>query len=49
LNRDSDEQRTKWLEEQDYTVIRFWNTDVLRNVNTVLEVIAGRLKRGGQI
>jgi very-short-patch-repair endonuclease len=44
LKRGSDDQRTRWLEGQDYRVVRFWNTDVLQNVHAVLEVIAAHLK-----
>jgi very-short-patch-repair endonuclease len=32
--------RDKWLEEQGYKVLRFWNNDVLKNMNGVLEVIS---------
>jgi lysyl-tRNA synthetase class 2 len=45
LKRDFDAGRTKWLEAQDYRVVRFWNTDVLSNLHTVLEVIAAHLKQ----
>jgi very-short-patch-repair endonuclease len=44
LKRDLDAQRTKWIEGQDYRVVRFWNTDVLQNMHAVLEVIAAHLK-----
>ena len=32
----SDAKRTAFLEEKGYTVIRFWNNDVLRNTEGVL-------------
>jgi very-short-patch-repair endonuclease len=35
----SDERRTKFLESKGYRVLRFWNTDVLQNVDGVLEMI----------
>jgi very-short-patch-repair endonuclease len=38
-----DETRTKWLNGHNYRVLRFWNNDVLRNINGVLEVIADTL------
>ena len=34
-----DERRTKFLEEQGYRVLRFWNTDVFKNTRDVLEKI----------
>ncbi len=37
---DYDHRRSSFLEEQGYRVLRFWNNDVLRNTNGVLEAIA---------
>jgi very-short-patch-repair endonuclease len=34
-----DAKRTKFLESKGYRVLRFWNNDVLQNINGVLEVI----------
>ena len=34
-----DENRTKYLNSQGYTVLRFWNNDVYTNINGVLEEI----------
>lgn len=34
-----DEERTKHLESQGYKVIRFWNNDVMNNIDSVLNVI----------
>jgi very-short-patch-repair endonuclease len=34
-----DETRTRKLQEMGYRVLRFWNNDVLKNLDTVLEVI----------
>jgi very-short-patch-repair endonuclease len=31
----ADKRRTRWLESQGYRVLRFWNNDVLRNVEGV--------------
>ncbi len=39
-----DEKRTTFLEAQGYRVLRFWNNEVLANVEGVLEVIAGALR-----
>jgi very-short-patch-repair endonuclease len=35
-----DEARTRMLAEHGYTVLRFWNDDVLKNTEAVLEEIA---------
>ena len=38
-NKASDEERTKWLEQEGYTVIRFTNKEVLHNTdNTLLKI-----------
>jgi very-short-patch-repair endonuclease len=39
-----DANRTAFLEAHGYRVIRFWNNDVLGNVEGVLQVIAANLK-----
>ena len=38
-----DEQRTRFLESRGYRVLRFWNNDVLGNVEGVLAVILSAL------
>ena len=38
-----DERRSRFLENQGYEVLRFWNNDVLGNVEGVLAVISGAL------
>jgi very-short-patch-repair endonuclease len=35
----SDEKRTRFLESKGFRVLRFWNTDVLQNIDGVLDVI----------
>ena len=42
--REYDEQRTVWLEKQGYQVIRFWDTEVLKNIEDVLARIEEVLK-----
>ena len=37
--RDRDEQRTTWLEDRGYQVLRFWNNEVLTNMEGVLESV----------
>lgn len=39
LDKIKDAQRDKWLEGQGFSVLRFWNNDILNNINGVLEVI----------
>jgi very-short-patch-repair endonuclease len=34
-----DIERTRYLVSQGYTVIRFWNNDVMNNINGVIQVI----------
>jgi very-short-patch-repair endonuclease len=41
---DADEKRTKFLESQGYRVLRFWNNDVINNLESVLEEIKAHLK-----
>jgi very-short-patch-repair endonuclease len=41
----SDAERTAWLEAQGFRVLRFWNHDVLRDIEVVKEVIRGALSR----
>lgn len=39
----ADTRRTAWLEARSYRVVRFWNNDVMENIDGVLEVIATHL------
>jgi very-short-patch-repair endonuclease len=39
INKAADDRRTRWLESQGYTVMRFWNNEVLQNLDGVLETI----------
>jgi very-short-patch-repair endonuclease len=41
-----DRQRDAWLQEQGFTVLRFWNNDVLQNVAGVVEAIRNSLMKG---
>jgi len=42
--KDRDEQRAMWLKERGYHVLRFWNNEVLLNMEGVLERIREALK-----
>jgi len=41
--RDRDEARTRFLESEGYRVVRFWNNDVMGNVEGVITAIADHL------
>ncbi len=43
LERERDFERDKWVEGQGYRVLRFWNNEVLTNIDGVLEVIQNTL------
>jgi very-short-patch-repair endonuclease len=43
-----DARRTAWLEAQGWRVLRFWNNDVMGNVEGVLSVIAQALNAGSR-
>ena len=43
-----DEERTKYLEAQGYRVLRFWNNDVINNIDSVLQVIWNALHQAGE-
>jgi very-short-patch-repair endonuclease len=38
-----DDRRTKWLEAEGYKIVRFWDNDVLQNIEGVALDIMGRL------
>ncbi len=39
MNEQRDATRTRWLEANDFRVLRFWNNDVLANTEGVIERI----------
>ena len=41
---DADRERTKILESMGYLVLRFWNNDVLQNIDGVLESMISTLQ-----
>jgi very-short-patch-repair endonuclease len=43
-DNERDRVRDQWLTERNYRVLRFWNNDVLENMDGVLEVIAEALR-----
>jgi len=38
-----DEERDRWFAEAGYRVVRYWNNDVLKNPNGVLEALLSEL------
>jgi len=38
-----DEARTRWLESEGYRVLRFWNNDIVENLDGVMETIYAAL------
>ncbi len=44
LQVDADAERTDWLEKRGYRVIRFWNNDVLENIEGVHESVRAHLE-----
>jgi very-short-patch-repair endonuclease len=43
-----DEERIRYLEGLGYQVIRFWNHEVMQDIQSVLLVIEGKLKEMGK-
>ena len=39
-----DSQRDEWLKNQNFKVLRFWNNQVLNEIDSVLEIIANNVK-----
>ena len=39
VRKAKDDQRTEWLDERGFKVLRFWNSDVIKNIEGVLETI----------
>ena len=39
IEGEKDEERTQWLNSQGYTVLRFWNNEILSNTEGVMEEI----------
>ena len=44
--KDKDDIRTVYLESLGFRVLRFWNDDVLKDTDTVLQVILNALEYG---
>jgi very-short-patch-repair endonuclease len=43
-----DARRTKWLEREGYRVLRFWNNQVLAEMEAVIETIAAAMGPTGE-
>lgn len=44
LKSDNDQRRDLYFHQRGYRVLRFWNNEILNNIDGVLEVILGVLK-----
>jgi len=44
-NQEQDKERGEWLKSQGYTILRFWNRQVIRNMEGVLAEIRRRTNR----
>jgi very-short-patch-repair endonuclease len=40
----TDHSRDQWLRDHNYRVLRFWNNDIMNNMDGVLEIIAAALR-----
>ncbi|MEA3411171.1 MAG: endonuclease domain-containing protein [Pseudomonadota bacterium] len=45
---DYDEERTAWLQQRGFRVLRFWNNEVLNNIYGVMERITEAIRIGSQ-
>lgn len=43
-----DQARTEFLQSKGYRVLRFWNSDVMNNINAVISVIQDALTQNGE-
>jgi len=42
-NKARDDERSRWLESEGYRVVRFWNSDLVQNIDGVLDVVYAAL------
>jgi very-short-patch-repair endonuclease len=42
----NDAERDAWLQSQGFAVLRFWNHDILQNIEAVLEVVLNEIDKG---
>lgn len=45
LDKENDEKRNSFLSMRGYRVLRFWNHEVLKNLDHVLQIIASALEK----
>jgi len=45
INQQYDMERTAWLEERGFNVLRFWNNQILQQTDAVLEVLLQALNK----
>jgi very-short-patch-repair endonuclease len=42
-NKERDNARTRWLESEGYRVLRFWNNDLIENLDGVMDAVYAAL------
>jgi len=42
-SQEEDEERDAWFRKQGFTVLRFWNSEVIQDMNAILEVVKNSL------
>ena len=47
IERERDARRTRWIEDRGYRVMRFWNDDVLRDLDGVCRHIVAMVRGDG--
>ena len=48
-NAKKDDARTAWLESEGYRVLRFWNSDVVTNIDSVIDAIYDAMHGNGEV
>jgi very-short-patch-repair endonuclease len=43
--QDYDDERTRYLESHGYRILRFWNNDIMNDIDSVLKVIWNVLEK----
>ena len=49
LEIEKDEERSQWLRSQGFMVLRFWNNEVLTNIEGVMEAISMQCEQTGEV
>jgi len=44
MEKNQDQERTNWLQQEGFKVLRFWNNEILQNLEGVLDTIGENCK-----